>query len=115
MIDYNDPKYNKYCYMPKEGESATFDIDVIEEVKTDDPKSKFAFKVKENVDIPGIGITEVEKSLGYYIRAKLKDGRELSVTSMGAFSKTFKAHKIMDGEKVKIDHLGRGEWKVTRV
>lgn len=114
-MDYDDPRFSKYCYMPKEKESAVFDIDTIEEVKTDEQTARFSFKTKESVKLPDGTTADVDKPLGFYIRANLKDGRILSVTSLGAFNKTFKAHNIQDGEKVKITHLGRGEWEVEKL
>ena len=62
-LNYDDAKYSKWVYLPKQGETAVFDIDTIEEVKVSDPKNRFQFVNTEKVDVPGVG--EVEKKLEF--------------------------------------------------
>ena len=111
-LNYDDAKYSKWVYLPKQGETAIFDIDTIEEVKVSDPKNRFQFANTEKVELPDGTDAEKKTPLGYCIRARLKDGRELTITSLGAFNKTFRAFRIQDGDKVKITHKDRGEWAV---
>jgi hypothetical protein len=111
-LNYDDAKYSKWVYLPKQGETAIFDIDTIEEVKVSDPKNRFQFVSTEKVELPDGTEAEKKTPLGYCIRAMLKDGRELTITSLGAFNKTFRAFRIQDGDKVKITHKDRGEWVV---
>jgi rRNA maturation endonuclease Nob1 len=120
-INYNDEKYaGKYVYLPKMGETAVFDIEEIHEVKSDNPKFNFTENVpvmangEQVVDDDGEAVFK-KKDLGYHVEAKLKDGKLLSVTSLGAFFSVFKKHNIQDGDKVRIEHPEKGIWKVEKL
>ncbi len=121
VINYGDEKYQgKFVYLPVMGETATFEIAEISEVKSDNPKFNFS----ENVPVLINGEQAVDddnelvfkkKDLGYHIEAKLKNGKVLSITSMSAFIQVFKKHNIQDGEHIKVEHPEKGVWKVTKL
>ena len=111
-IDYNDPEFaSNYVYMPKVGETAEFDIDVISKVNN----PKFNFKREVEVEHPELGKVKKLEQKDYYIQATLKDGKILSITNEAAFKTVFKANNIQDGEKWRISHKGKGEWEVTKL
>ena len=112
-INYEDPKFSgKYVYLPRIGERAKFEIVEIYETKSENPK--YNFHVREKVALPDGREVETDKDLGYRIEAKLKNGKTLVVSSLGAFHAVFRAHKIQDGETISVNHIDRGEWKVER-
>jgi phage FluMu protein Com len=121
MLNYGDEKYQgKFVYMPKMGETATFEIKELREAESDDPRFNFS----ENVPVMANGEQVVDddgepvfkkKDLGYHVEAELENGKILSVTSFAAFAAVFKANNIQDGDKIKVEHLGKGEWKVTKL
>ncbi len=120
-IDYGAEKYQgNTVFLPKIGEEATFEIETISEVKGENPKFNFSQDVpvlvngQQVIDDEGKVVTK-KKDLGYHIEAKLTSGKVLSVNSMAAFFKVFKAHKIGDGEKVFIKHVAKGEWVITKL
>jgi hypothetical protein len=113
-INYDDAKYSgKFVYLPKIGERAEFDIDKIEEVQGE--KERFNFHTMEEITFPDGTKAAREKDLGFHVEAKLKNGKILHIGNLGAFHAVFKAHRINDGEKIKVHHVARGEWKVERV
>ncbi len=120
-VNYNDEKYQgNTVFLPKIGEEATFEIETISEVKGENPKFNFSQDVpvlvngQQVIDDEGKVVTK-KKDLGYHIEAKLTSGKVLSVNSMAAFFKVFKAYKIGDGEKVFVKHIGKSEWKVEKL
>jgi len=121
MINYGDEKYQgKFVYLPTMGKTETFEIAVISEVQSDNPKFNFNEKVPvmangiQVVDDDGEAVYK-DKDLGYHIEAKLTNGKILSVTSMSAFIQVFKKNEIQDGDKVKIFHKDKGIWEVEKL
>jgi len=119
-IDYDQEKYqSKYCYLPKVGESAEFEIEEIYEVQSDNARFNFRERVpvtqngEQVVDDDGEPCFK-DKDLGYHIEAKLKNGRLLSVSSLAAFHQVFKKFNVQDGDKVIIKHPEKGKWEVEK-
>jgi hypothetical protein len=120
-INYNDEKYaGKYVYLPVVGTTAEFDIVEISEATSDNPKLNFSENVpvmingEQAIDDEGEPLFK-KKDLGYHVIAKLKNGKQLTVTSMSAFINVFKKHEVQDGDKIVVEHVGKGEWKVKKV
>jgi len=120
-VNYNDEKYQgKFVYLPLMGQSAEFDIEELSEVKSDNPKFNFSENVpvlingEQGIDDDGEPLFK-KKDLGYHIEARLKNGKVLSVTSMSAFIQVFKKHEIQDGDRIRVEHLDKGMWKVTKL
>lgn len=120
-VNYKDDKYaGKFVYLPKQGESAEFDIKEIKEVQSDNVK--FNFSINEPVTINGQQAIDDDgepvfkkKDLGYHIEAELKNGKILSVTNLSSFKSVFVKNNIQDGEKVRVSHPDKGIWKVERL
>jgi hypothetical protein len=121
MIDYGQEKFQgKFVYLPKMGETAEFDIEEVSEVKSDNPKFNFSEDVpvmlngEQVIDDDGEPAFK-KKDLGYHIEARLKNGKILSVTSIAAFIQVFKKHEINDGDKIRVVHIDKGIWEVTKL
>ena len=122
-VDYGKYKNERYVYLPKMGENKTFKLLYVEEVTGG--QDRFHFTMKEKKEVVGGGEAVVDVNLGYHIEAELEEQVELqdgtfankilSVTSLAAFISVFKKHELNDGDHVKIYHVGKGEWEVTRL
>jgi len=121
MINYGDEKFQgKYVFLPLMGETATFDIVELSEVKCDNAKMNF----REDVPITMNGEQVIDdegepafkkKDLGYHVEGKLKNGKILVITSLSALMSVFKKNNIQDGDHVKIFHKDKGEWVVEKL
>ena len=122
-VDYGKYKNERYCYLPKIGETKIFKFLKVSEVTGG--QDRFHFTQNEKREVVGGGEAIVKVSLGYHIEAEideqveLADGKVvnkiLSITSLGAFISVFKAYELNDGDRVKIFHKDRGEWEVIRL
>ena len=120
-IDYSAEKYQgRYVYLPRVGESTEFEIVEIREKEGGDSRFNFTENVpvmangEQVVDDDGEPVTK-KRDLGYHVECELKNGKILSITNLSAFLSVFKRYEIQDGDKVKIDHPAKGEWKVTKL
>ena len=120
-INYNDEKYaGKYVYLPPVGASDEFDIVEISEAKSDNPKLNFKERVpvvlngEQVIDDEGEPLFK-DKDLGYHVIAKLKNGKQLTITGMSAFIQVFKKNNVQDGDHIRVEHVGKGEWKVSKL
>jgi uncharacterized Zn finger protein (UPF0148 family) len=121
QFDYNQEKYqSKFVYLPRVGEAAEFEIKEIREVLSDNPKFNFVENVpviangEQLIDDEGEPVFK-KKDLGYHIECILTNGRVLTVTSLTAFYQVFKKNNIQPGEKVRISHIDKGQWKVEKI
>ena len=116
MIDHNAHRpESKYEYLPKVGESKTFKLGIVKEVREGNTKFHFISKTKKTVfDASGKAMqVDVEENLGWHVEATLADSDKiLSVTSFPAYLKTFYQFKLNDGDVVVIEHPEKGVWKV---
>jgi hypothetical protein len=119
-LDYSSYGGGKYVYMPKVSESIEISLKEIRETRSGLDKFHFT-KMEEVKGADGNPVMvngaplKAPISLGYHIEAELSDGRILSITSLAAFIQVFVKNKLQDGDKVKIEHIAKGEWKVTKL
>lgn len=118
-MDYSKYKGGgNYVYLPKIGNQAIFEIESIGFGRAENNKYNFSKKVI--VDLPDGSKAEKSEPIRdengdpFNLRVVLKDGKILTTGSWGAFQEVFVKNDVQEGDKIRVGHLGRGEWIVEK-
>ena len=111
-IDYGTDGGN-YERLPKIGEEPKiFEIATCNRI--DDATHKFNFKKNEKKILADGNEAIVEVNCGFRYVYTLKNGKQFNLNSWKPFF-AFRDANVQDGDKIKVSHPAKGEWKVELV
>ena len=120
MIDYGTTEDSDWIKLPKVGEPSV-ELHIEKAERIDDPEYKYNFMKNEPVMKDGVQVVDdddepvyKQKNQGFRYVFTLTNGKKFSISSWKPFF-AFKEADVQEGDRIKVSHPVKGEWKVEKL